>query len=185
MDRKELLTCCATRVHPEVGREDLQHHKKGTSSFHLGAFRHLLVGQLFEVFSDHASLQWLHSMWGESALLHCWKAELEEYQCKIIHRPGKLQGHVEGLSRLPQDICSLQLPPKVINDLHNTQHVPAGAMTSVIDGLTFDHEDELRWEKQPPAMPWKSSPMPAKHTWGPGRHRPSSRNVFPSTEITD
>ena len=36
-----------------------------------------------------------------SALLHRWSAALEEYDFTMRHRPGKIQTHVDGLSRLP------------------------------------------------------------------------------------
>ena len=36
-----------------------------------------------------------------SALLHRWSAVLEEYDFTVHHRPGKVQTHVDGLSRLP------------------------------------------------------------------------------------
>ena len=39
----------------------------------------------------------------ESALLHRWAAQLEDYDFEILHRPGKNQGHVDALSRLPTD----------------------------------------------------------------------------------
>ena len=35
-----------------------------------------------------------------STLLHRWSAALEEFDFIIHHRPGKDQGHVDGLSRL-------------------------------------------------------------------------------------
>ena len=36
-----------------------------------------------------------------SALFHRWSAALEEYDFTVHHRPGKVQTHVDGLSRLP------------------------------------------------------------------------------------
>ena len=36
-----------------------------------------------------------------SAFLHRWSAALEEYDFTVRHRPGKIQTHVDGLSRLP------------------------------------------------------------------------------------
>ena len=38
-----------------------------------------------------------------SALLHRWSAALEEYDFTVRHRPGKIQTHVDRLSRLPVD----------------------------------------------------------------------------------
>ena len=55
----------------------------------------------FEVYTDHYSLQWLKTMRTGSALLHRWSAALEEYDFTVHHRPGKVQTHVDGLSRLP------------------------------------------------------------------------------------
>ena len=55
----------------------------------------------FEVFTDHYALQWLKTMRTGSALLHRWSAALEEYDFTVHHRPGKVQTHVDGLSRLP------------------------------------------------------------------------------------
>ena len=42
-------------------------------------------------------------MKNESALLHRWAAQLEDYDFEILPRPGKNQGHVNALSRLPMD----------------------------------------------------------------------------------
>ena len=55
----------------------------------------------FEVFTDHYALQWLKTMRTLSALLHRWSVALEEYDFTVRHRPGKIQTHVDGLSRLP------------------------------------------------------------------------------------
>ena len=38
-----------------------------------------------------------------SAILHRWAVALEDYRFTILHRPGKLQGHVDALSRLPTE----------------------------------------------------------------------------------
>ena len=42
-------------------------------------------------------------MKNESALLHRWADQLEDYDFEILHRPDKSQGHVDALSRLPMD----------------------------------------------------------------------------------
>ena len=55
----------------------------------------------FDVYMDHYTLQWLKSMRTGCVLLHHWSAALEEFDFTIHHCPGKDQGHVDGLSRLP------------------------------------------------------------------------------------
>ena len=64
-------------------------------------FRPYLMAMPFEVFTDHYALRWLKTMRTGSALLHRWSAALEEYDFTVRHRPGKVQTHVDGLSRLP------------------------------------------------------------------------------------
>ena len=64
-------------------------------------FRPYLMAMPFEVYTDHYALQWLKTMRTGSALLHRWSAALEEYDFTVRHRPGKIQTHVDGLSRLP------------------------------------------------------------------------------------
>ena len=52
-------------------------------------------------------------MKNESALLHRWAAALEDYQFTVHHRPGKLQGHVDGLSRLPREDVAFTIEGKI------------------------------------------------------------------------
>ena len=70
-------------------------------------FRNYLIANNFTVYTDHYSLQWLGAMKNESALLHRWAAQLEDYDFEILHRPEKNQGHVDALSRLPLEHVSL------------------------------------------------------------------------------
>ena len=48
-----------------------------------------------------------------SAILHRWAAALEDYRFTILHRPGKLQGHVDALSRLPTENLVFTLEGKI------------------------------------------------------------------------
>ena len=50
----------------------------------------------------------------ESALLHRWAAQLVDYDFEILHRPGKNQGHVDALSRLPVDKVQFLVPGKTV-----------------------------------------------------------------------
>ena len=101
-DGKERIICCASRA--------LNQAKKSYPATKLeclaivwavAKFRPYLMAMPFEVFMDHYALQWLKMMHTGSALLHRWSAALEEYDFTVHHRPGKVQAHVDGLSRLP------------------------------------------------------------------------------------
>ena len=99
---KERIICCASRAlnkaeksYPATKLECL------AIVWAVAKFRPYLMAMLFEVFTDHYALQWLKTMRTGSALLHRWSAAFEEYDSTVRHRPGKIQTHVDGLSRLP------------------------------------------------------------------------------------
>ena len=68
-----------------------------------------------------------------SAILPHWAADLEDYRFIIPHRPGKLQGHVDALSRPPTENLVFTLEGKikvseekaeaVITEVHRQGHL--------------------------------------------------------------
>ena len=101
---KERIICCASRAlnkaeksYPATKLECL------AIVWAVAKFRPYLMAMPFEVLTDHYALQWLKTIRTGSALLHRWSAALEEYDFTVRHRPGKIQTHVDGLSRLPVD----------------------------------------------------------------------------------
>ena len=86
------------------------------------------------MYTDHYSLKWLRSMKHESALLHRWAAQLEDYDFEVLHRPGKNQGYVDALGRLTKDAVTLlgadkmtlrtpEETRKVLQKLHEEGHL--------------------------------------------------------------
>ena len=86
------------------------------------------------MYTDHYSLQWLHSIKHESALLHRWTAQLEDYDFEVLHRPGKNQGHVNALSQFSLDnvhllgterttLATLEAIKDVLRHLHEGGHL--------------------------------------------------------------
>ena len=101
-DGKKRIICCASRAlnkaeksYPATKLECL------AIVWAVAKFRSYLMAMLFEVFTDHYALQWLKTMRTGSMLLHRWSAALEEYDFTVRHRPGTVQTHMDGLSRLP------------------------------------------------------------------------------------
>ena len=99
---KEHIICCTSRAlnkaeksYPATKLECL------AIVWAVAKFCPYLMAMPFEVFTEHHALQWLKTMHTGSALLHRWSAALEEYDFTVRHRPGKIQTHVDGLSRLP------------------------------------------------------------------------------------
>ena len=101
---KEKIICCASRTLNNA-ESNYSTTKKECLAVVWGVqvFRPFLVATHFEILTDHYALQWLRSMKSTSAILHRWAAALEDYRFTILHRPGKLQGHVDALSRLPTE----------------------------------------------------------------------------------
>ena len=111
---KEKIICCASRTLNNA-ESNYSTTKKECLAVVWGVqvFRPFLVATHFEILTDHYALQWLRSMKSTSAILHRWAAALEDYRFTILHRPGKLQGHVDALSRLPTENLLFTLEGKI------------------------------------------------------------------------
>ena len=87
---RERIICCTSRTLNKA-EQNYSATKKECLAVVWGIknFRNYLITNHFKVYTDHYSLQWLHAMKNELALLHCWAAQLEDYDFEILHRPGK------------------------------------------------------------------------------------------------
>ena len=77
-------------------------------------FRHYLWGRRFLLRTDHSSLRWLRNYNDADGMLARWLAKLQMYDFQIEHRPGKLHGNADGLSRChscKNDDCPGKLKP--------------------------------------------------------------------------
>lgn len=68
-------------------------------------FRHYLYGQRFTIRTDHGSLRWLMKFKNPEGQVARWLATLAAYQMTVEHRPGRLHGNADGLSRRPCRQC--------------------------------------------------------------------------------
>lgn len=66
-------------------------------------FRCYLYGRKFSVITDHRPLKWLLNLKDPTSKLARWQLLLSSYDFEIIHRQGRKHGHVDALSRAPQD----------------------------------------------------------------------------------
>ena len=130
---KEKIICCASRTLNNAETNYSTTKECLAIVWGVQVFRPFLVATHFEILTDHYALQWLRSMKSTSAILHRWAAALEDYRFTIIHRPGKLQGHVDALSKLPMEILVFTLEGKikvseekaeaVITEVHRQGHL--------------------------------------------------------------
>lgn len=58
-------------------------------------------GREFTVITDHYALQWLHNNRDYSSKLMRWSLALQDYNFKVIHRPGSSHRNVDALTRPP------------------------------------------------------------------------------------
>ena len=62
-------------------------------------FRHYLLGQEFDLRTDHNSLRWLFSFKEPQDQLARWLEVLAQYRFRILHRAGTKHGNADALSR--------------------------------------------------------------------------------------
>ena len=153
-DGKERITCCASRAlnqaeksYPATKLECL------AVVLAVAKFRPYLMAMPFDVYTDHYALQWLKTMRTGSALLHRWSAALEEYDFTVHHCPGKVQTHVDGLSRLPvgtappEDfLLHIQVDTeeeahRLAQELHSATHLGGQAMWKLFSDRYFHKVD--------------------------------------------
>lgn len=68
-------------------------------------FRPYLYGRKFTIRTDHGSLAWLTNFKEPEGQLARWIEVLQQYDYRIIHRPGRNHGNADSLSRKPCRQC--------------------------------------------------------------------------------
>ena len=66
-------------------------------------FRHYLYGRKFTARTDHGSLRWLMNFKNPEGQVARWLEVLSTFSITVEHRPGRLHGNADGLSRKPSD----------------------------------------------------------------------------------
>lgn len=81
-------------------------------------FRHYVLGNKFEIITDHASLKWLMTTDHKSQRLTRWGLSLQEYDFSVEHKKGKLKASADALSPLVAPAV-VSDPDTQSDDLHN------------------------------------------------------------------
>ncbi|GFT62453.1 retrovirus-related Pol polyprotein from transposon 297 [Trichonephila clavipes] len=66
----------------------------------LKRLKHYLDGQKFIIETDHNPLRYLNKMGSTNPRLQRWALSLQPFNFEIKHKPGRLHGNADGLSRL-------------------------------------------------------------------------------------
>ena len=81
-------------------------------------FRHYLLGRVFRIQTDHASLVWLMRFKHPSGQLAWWLMELGQYAFQIEHRSGTKHLNADGMSRIPvESACDCYVAGKDVESL--------------------------------------------------------------------
>ena len=75
--------------------------------FGLRKFRHYLLGRHVRIRTDHAALKWVMAFREPEGQVARWLQVLDTYDYEVEHRPGRLHGNADGLSRIPCRQCGL------------------------------------------------------------------------------
>ena len=119
--------------------------------FVLKQFRHYLLGRPFQLYTDHAPLQWLSAQKMEGMLCQ-WSLAIQEYDFKIVYRKGSSHSNADALSRCSTELCAMTigLPHYSPAELHASQS--NDDILSVVLHTRLDSADTpqtTRWNKPP------------------------------------
>ncbi len=81
-------------------------------------FKYYVTGRHFMVVTDHASLTWLRNFKEPEGVVARWITQLQPFDFKIVHRPGKHHSHADGLSRCASRPCKRDTCPEFAPLLH-------------------------------------------------------------------
>ena len=62
--------------------------------------RQYLLGQKFQIFTDHEALTWLFNVKDPSLRLMCWRLKTEEYKYKVVYKKKSENTAADALSRM-------------------------------------------------------------------------------------
>ena len=78
-------------------------------------WRPYLLGNAFDIVTDHQSLTWLQGLKEPKGRLARWILALQEYEFEIKHRPGRQHSNADTLSRFPR-ATTQQIPDKSVDE---------------------------------------------------------------------
>jgi len=81
-------------------------------------FRPYLLGQKFNIITDHRALSWLFNIKDPGSRLTRWRLKLEEYEYEIHYKPGSKNTNADALSRI-NDVKTIQTRSKRIEPLES------------------------------------------------------------------
>ena len=119
-------------------------------------FNHYLRGRNFLVRSDCQALEWLKDKRPRGARINKWLLRLQEYDYKVVHRPGIKSANCDGLTRQP-------LPAEGSYNVEPFEDLPTDKVISVLTRAQRLKESEQTSLPTDPIEP-ADEPMEEKHS---------------------
>jgi hypothetical protein len=119
-------------------------------------FNHYLRGRKFLVRSDCQALEWLKDKRPRGARINKWLLRLQEYDYKVVHRPGIKSANCDGLTRQP-------LPAEGSYNVEPFEDLPTDKIISVLTRAQRLKESEQTSLPTDPIEP-ADEPMEEKHS---------------------
>ena len=111
-DGREVVLSFASRTLTKAERNYCVTRKELLAvMFGLKKFRHYLLGRHVKIRTDHAALKWVMAFREPEGQVARWLQVLDTYDYDVEHRPGRLHGNADGLSRVPCRQCGLSDGP--------------------------------------------------------------------------
>lgn len=99
------------------------HEREAYAIVHsVNRFDPFLRGRKFQVFTDNASLQWMHTT--KAGKVARWAAVLGEYEMQVIYRPGKTNVCADFLSRFVESPADEDIPDRAFVGMMSSVMVP-------------------------------------------------------------
>lgn len=85
-------------------------------------FHHYLFGQTVKLRTDNAAVSWMRNLKNPTGQVARWLQHIETYDITVTHRPGRLHGNSDAMSRIPCKVCLRQENNENIDtDCHNPE----------------------------------------------------------------
>ena len=117
--------------------------------FGLRKFEHILRFRKFRIYTDASSLKYLYNLKNPKGIMARWLLELQTYDFEVIHKPGKLNGNADKLSRcnhLPP--CSEEEEKEHALDYSNNQPTFISGMLDEVEEKAFMRETLIKCQKE-------------------------------------
>ena len=103
---EERVICYGSRTLTKLERKYCVTRKEMLACvFFVRHFHHYLAGRHFTLRTDHSSLRWLRSFHSPEEQVARWLQIIDSYDFTIEHRPGKMHGNADAMSRGPCGQC--------------------------------------------------------------------------------